>query len=1328
MRSRAIAIVLLTALLGVVLAHPMAQGRRPGKISPGLRARVASGARVPVIIELRAQPDDAPDLPRAHAIARGIARAQDGFLLRTPGYGHIKRLTSLPIVAIEVDERVLADLDADPDVVSVALDEPRRPSLMQSVPLVGAPGAWSLGASGTGWSIAVLDTGVDKNHPFLAGKVVSEACYGTNSAAASSSCPGGEDTTQVDSGVPCADYVHGCDHGTHIAGIAAGHHGSLSGVARDASIIAVKVFSNIFDEDFCFPVGPPCAGAFDSDILAGLDRVYELQTEFDIAAVNLSLGGGDYAGSCDADEPAYKTAIDLLRSVGIATVISSGNTGSKSTMEAPACISSAVAVGASTKTNLFAAFTSRSPLLKLLAPGTNIYSSVPGGGYATFSGTSMAAPHVAGAWAVLKSRMPTASVTDVETALTSTGLPIADAANARTWPRIRVGAAVTSMPLGPPIVTGLIASPALPQPANVPITWTARAVGGTGTLQYKFWLYAGETDTWTLLRDYSTTRSVVWTPTIPGTYAVRVWTRTLGSSADFDAELSSGNFSIDSESPTLLSVTADHVPPLYANVPVTWTAHVRGGTGPLEYQFWRMDSATNTWVIVQEYSPANTFTWTPSPTDSGSVQLQVWVRAIGSGAPYEASLISETFDLLGKTNFTLNSQPGDYIGLGQHIVRTSIGATMNLSTQFGEGAYIFYQTFTPSYSSWSFNFGAPGGQVLTPGVYEQATRWPFQLSTVPGLDVSGDGRGCNMLTGRYVVLEVERVNDQYTRFAADFEQHCEGGSVPLFGSVRFNSVVPPSERPVAIQSLKRSGTLSAKVGVPMTWTATAIGGGPPLQYKFLLYTKATNTTTIVHDGPANALVWTPPRVGTYKVQVWVRSTGSQAPYEASAGSAEFTVMAGPVPGVSLIASPVSPQPANVPITWTAHAEGVTGPFEYKFWVYAPATDTWTLLRDYSTAQSFIWTPTIPGTYAVRVWVRKVGSTAAFEGYQSSGDFSIVSEHPVMQSVTADHVSPLFANVPVTWTANVRGGTGPLEYQFWRIDSQTNTSTMVQDYSPANTFTWTPSPTDSGAFQLEVRARAIGSPYASETSNYSGLFALLGTTNFILNSQPGDYIGGGQRVARGNFRANMTLEPAAEVAFISYETAFPVYGAWYFHFVAPDRQALIPGVYDNATRWFFGTTVPGLGVQVADGTGSRDCNTLTGRFVVLDVERVNDQYTRIAADFEQHCNGAAAALFGSVRFNSTIPPSERPVAIQSLKPSPALPAKVGVPTTWTAATIGGGAPLQYKFLLYSKATKHHHRRPGRPCECARLDAAARGCLQGAGLGPEYWLTSAVRGIG
>ena len=103
----------------------------------------------------------------------------------------------------------------------------------------------------------------------------------------------------------------------------------------------------------------------------------------------------------------------------------------------------------------------------------------------------------------------------------------------------------------------------------------------------------------------------------------------------------------------------------------------------------------------------------------------------------------------------------------------------------------------------------------------------------------------------------------------------------------------------------------------MTWTATAIGGGAPLQYKFLLYTKATNTTTIVQDGPSNALVWTPPRGGTYEVQVWVRSTGSQAPYEASAGSAEFTVTAGPVQITAFDANSALPRAGE-------HADHVDG--------------------------------------------------------------------------------------------------------------------------------------------------------------------------------------------------------------------------------------------------------------------------------------------------------------------------------------------------------------------------------------------------------------------
>lgn len=93
---------------------------------------------------------------------------------------------------------------------------------------------------------------------------------------------------------------------------------------------------------------------------------------------------------------------------------------------------------------------------------------------------------------------------------------------------------------------------------------------------------------------------------------------------------------------------------------------------------------------------------------------------------------------------------------------------------------------------WNLDFAAPMGATLALGTYESATRFPFQSSTVPGLSVSGAGRGCNTLTGRFTVLEATYgPTGDVLAFAADFEQHCEGGAPALFGAVRFNSTIVP---------------------------------------------------------------------------------------------------------------------------------------------------------------------------------------------------------------------------------------------------------------------------------------------------------------------------------------------------------------------------------------------------------------------------------------------------------------------------------------------------------------------------------------------------------
>jgi len=404
-----------------------------------------------------------------------------------PGQGFIRglqRLSVSPMFAINVNATELEDLAADPQVVRLHENALKKTNLEQSIPLIGMPAAYTSGATGSGYAVAVVDTGVKSDHPFLAGKVILEGCFSNagGGGGGTSTCPNGT-PSQTGAGAASptstgclSGNTNLCFHGTHVAGIATGINSTNdpssppNGVAKSADIVAVQVFTTIGTS----------LSAFDSDIISGLDYIYSnlnnLPGSIKVAAVNMSLGGGQYFSACDTDP--VKPAIDNLLAAGVATAIASGNNSWVNSISSPGCISSAVSVGSSTKGDQISSFSNSASMVALMAPGgsvggdpsaacdgsvnSDIHSSFivnTTSTYACLAGTSMAAPHVAGAFAALRTMAPSATVAQLLGVLKDTGVPIKDNRQGGlfTKTRIQVDAAAKALIANSPV---LLLSPA----------------------------------------------------------------------------------------------------------------------------------------------------------------------------------------------------------------------------------------------------------------------------------------------------------------------------------------------------------------------------------------------------------------------------------------------------------------------------------------------------------------------------------------------------------------------------------------------------------------------------------------------------------------------------------------------------------------------------------------------------------------------------------------------------------------------------------------------------------------------------------------------------
>ena len=271
-------------------------------------------------------------------------------------------------------------------VEKVYLDKKIHPTLADSVPFIGAPELWDMGINGSSITIAILDTGIDEDHPNFIWP------NGTSKVIAS--------VSMIDydfNGTPDESPDDVIGHGTHCAGIAAGlgveELGIAPGVAPGAKLMNVKVLCNE-------------GWGYDSWVINGIEWAVENGAD----VISMSLGGP----AVNDTDPLAET-VNWAVEQGVVVAVAAGNEGPLFfSIDTPGIAEKAITVGACDKWGFLAGFSSRGPTPELrvkpdiLAPGVGITSSIPMeyGGVATWSGTSMATPHVAGAAALLLQAHP----------------------------------------------------------------------------------------------------------------------------------------------------------------------------------------------------------------------------------------------------------------------------------------------------------------------------------------------------------------------------------------------------------------------------------------------------------------------------------------------------------------------------------------------------------------------------------------------------------------------------------------------------------------------------------------------------------------------------------------------------------------------------------------------------------------------------------------------------------------------------------------------------------------------------------------------------------
>lgn len=669
---------------------------------------------------------------------------------------------------------------------------------------IDAPSAWNITTGTRSVVVGVVDTGVNYNHVDLAANMWS--------------APSAFTVTIAGTPVTCAAGTHGfnsitrvCDpmddaatpHGSHVAGTigATGNNGQgITGVNWVSSIMGLKF------------IGANGSGATSNAILA-IDFAIQAKNIFGAAAnvrvLNNSWGGGGYSQAL-VDE------ITAANNANILFVVAAGNSNQNvdATPDYPASYTNPniLTVAATDNHDAIASFSNYGPTaVDVAAPGVAIYSTGLNNSYLSLQGTSMAAPHVAGA-AALTLAGCSATTAELKAQLLST-VDVVSGLSTKVGTSGRINVARALSTCAKPTVTSiaLSANKTAPQAVNTAITFTATPAGGQAPYQYRWAIWNGTA--WTVSA-WGTSNTYAWTPTsVNSGYKVEVRVR---SAWDTGApELTkSMNFPISAAIIGSVSVSSDKAAPQLPGTTITFTASATGGASPYQYRWAVWDGSV--WSVTA-WSASNQYVWTPA-TANTAYKVEARARSAGSTAGPEATR---------SVDYPINAKVASVALVSDKAPPQGLGTTITFTaTPSGGVAPYQYRWAVWNGSTWTLTaWGSSNTYAWTPG------------STNASYRVEARVRGS-----------------------------WNAGGAEATGGTNF-----PIYAKITSLAISANRTAPQTAGTTVTFTATPTGGVAPYQYRFAVWNGSTWSVTAW--GTSNQYAWTPGSANpAYKVEARARSS------------------------------------------------------------------------------------------------------------------------------------------------------------------------------------------------------------------------------------------------------------------------------------------------------------------------------------------------------------------------------------------------------------------------------------------------------------------------